>query len=76
MYEYDCDNIKFQLASNTIIGWNGLKFLMVMDPYNSLEVYIRKYLFGYRGECILLIDDRHEYYYENNVSIFGISQTI
>ena len=76
MYESDCDNIKFQLVSNTIIGWNGLKVLMVMDPYNSLEADINKYLVGYRGECILVIDDRREYHYENEVNVFGISQKI
>ena len=76
MYGSNWKKIKFQLARKTIICWNVLKALVVIDLYNSLEAYINKYLFGYRGECILLIDDRHEYHYENSVSIFGISQTI
>ena len=38
MYEYDCENVRLELTRNTIIGYNGLKSLVTMDPYNSLDI--------------------------------------
>ena len=56
MYESDCDKVKLQFGRNTVIGCSGLKSLVVMDTYNSLQGNIHKDLFGYVGAFILVID--------------------
>ena len=55
MYEYDCDKVKLQLARNTVIGCNGLKDLVMMNPYNSLYTNVYKDLVGSRGAFVLVI---------------------
>ena len=32
MYESDCDKVKLQFARNKVIGWDGSKALVTMDP--------------------------------------------
>ena len=56
MYEYDCVNVKLRFTRNTDIGCDGSKALVTMDPNNSLEASIIKYLVGSRGTFMLLID--------------------
>ena len=60
MYESVFNKAKLQFVRNTVIGCNGSKTLVMMDPYNSLKYYIHKYLVGSRGSFILVIDTQHE----------------
>ena len=76
MYEYDCDKVKLQLERNTVIGCNGLKDLVMMNPYNSLKADIHKDQVGPRGAFILVIDARREDHSKNEETILGFPQTI
>ena len=76
MYESDCEKVKLQFAWNTIIVSDRLKALVMMDPYNSLEADIHKYLVGYGGALILVNCYRREYHSEIEVNVLGCSQTI
>ena len=76
MYDSDCGKVKFQLVRNTVIGCNGSKALVTMDPYNSLEANIHKDLVGSRGSFMLVINDQQEDHYENKETTFGRSQKI
>ena len=76
MYESDCDKFKLKLARNTVIGCNGLKSLVTLDPYNSLEADIHKYLVGSRGGFVLVINSQREDHSENKETILGRSQKI
>ena len=40
MYASGCDKFNFKFTRNRVIGCNGLKALVMMHPYNSLEAGI------------------------------------
>ena len=65
MYESDCEKLKLNFARNTLIGCNRSKALVPLDPYKSIESDIHKYLVGFRGEFMLVINDQCEDHYEN-----------
>ena len=75
MYESDCNKAKLKFARNTVIGCDRLKELVMMDPYNSLEVDIHKDIVGSICVFMLVIYARHEDH-SKNVTILGISPTI
>ena len=76
MYEYDCDKVKLQFTSNTVIICNVPKTLVNMDPYNSLWDDIHKNLVGSRGVFMIIIDDLFEGHSENEETSLGLSQKI
>ena len=57
-YESDCNKVKLQLASNTVIDCNGFKALVTMDPYNSLESDIHTDIVVSGGSFVLVINSR------------------
>ena len=76
MYDSVCNKTKFQLGRNAVIGYNGSKTLVMMDPYNSLKSDIHQDLVGSGGLFILVIDTQREDHFENKEIILGGYQTI
>ena len=76
MYESDCDKVKLQFMRNTVIGYDGSKAFLKIDPYNSLKADTHKDPVGSKGAFVLVIDDWREDHSENEETILGRSQTI
>ena len=76
IYESECDKVKLQFTRKTSISCYGLKYLVTMETYNSLDANIYKDLVGSGGAFMLVIDDWREDNDENTETIFGRSQTI
>ena len=72
MYTCNCDKYKLQLCSNTVIGCNVSKDLVNMDPYNSLEASIHKYLDGSGGAFMMVIYAQREDHYLNEKPFWDI----
>ena len=53
------------LGRNTFIGYNGLKALVGIDPYNSLKDYIHTDIVGSGGAFMLVIDALREDHSKN-----------
>ena len=68
--------VKLQFTMNAVIGCNGLKALVTMDPYNSLRENIHKDIVGSRGAFMMAIDTWREDHSENEETIFGRYQKI
>ena len=76
MYKSDCDKVKLKFTRNTVIGCNGLKALVKMDPYNSIKYDTNRDLVGSGGAFMPVIDAWNEDHSENEETTFGRSQTI
>ena len=70
MYKSDCNKVKLQFVRNAVIGCDGSRALVTMDPYNSLEANIHKDLVGSGGAFMLVIDVRREDHSENKKKTF------
>ena len=57
MYESDYDKVKLKFTRNKVIGCNGLKDLVTIDPYNLFKADINKDIVGSGGLFMLAIYD-------------------
>ena len=73
MYDSGYDKVKLQFLRSTVIGWDGLKFLVMIGPYKSIEGDIHKYLAVSGGAFMLVINAWHEEHYENEDTILECS---
>ena len=60
IYESDCEKFKLRFARKTVIGCDGSKALVKMDPYNSLEYNTYKDIVVPIGAFTLVINAQRE----------------